>query len=222
MLSNKLSHRLDKQIAPFVRLLARFGVTANMLTVAGAITNAVAAATLVYGHFAVGGVLVLLGGTCDLLDGALARKTGQQSRFGAVLDSTLDRYSDVLPILGLMLYYSGWSENSVLRFGGMTLCGIVILGSLLVPYVRARAETIIEHCDVGIAERAERVLIFAAGLILNFDIPALWILAIITHATVIQRLWYVRAQLKKENQSEHGAGRPNKEEFAPSDYKGKL
>ncbi len=222
MLSNKLGHRLDKIAAPFVKVLARAGVTPNNLTIAGALTNVVAAGALVFGHFRVGGVLILLGGTFDLLDGALARSVKLQSPFGAVLDSTLDRYSDVLPILGLMLYYSGWTGNAPLRFGGMILCGIVILGSLLVPYVRARAENVIEQCGVGLGERAERVLIFAAGLIFDADIIALWILAILTHTTVIHRLWYVRAQLKRPKETGKSADEQNSHRFTVSEVKSKI
>lgn len=207
-------------MAPLARGLAALGVSPNMLTVAGAVTNLVAAFTLVYGHFCVGGVLVLMGGLFDLLDGALARVVGKQSRFGVVLDSTLDRYSDILPILGLSLYYSGWHPSGEVRFGGMALCGVVILGSLLVPYVRARAEPLVEKCDVGIAERAERVIIFAGGLIIGVDIGALWALAILTHLTVIQRLLYVRARLRQEPEASRPA-RPEGEELATSDAKTK-
>jgi len=222
MLSDRLGHGLDKFAAPFVCVLANWGITPNNLTVAGALTNVVAAAALVFGHFRIGGILILLGGSFDLLDGALARKIGLQSEFGAVLDSTFDRYSDVLPIFGLMLFYSGWSESGPLRFTGMLLCGIVILGTLLVPYVRARAENFIERCHVGIAERAERVIIFAGGLILDADIVALWILAIMTHFTVIQRLWYVKTQLKKERETEHNPGGQNSSQLSATELKIKI
>lgn len=207
-------------MAPLARGLAALGVSPNMLTVAGAVTNLVAAFTLLYGHFVVGGVFVLMGGLCDLLDGALARVVGRQSRFGGVLDSTLDRYSDVLPILGLSLYYSGWHPPGEMRFGGMALCGVAILGSLLVPYVRARAERFVEKCDVGIAERAERVIIFAGGLIIGVEVWALWALAILTHLTVIQRLLYVRAQLRQESDASSSTP-PEGEELTASDAKSK-
>jgi phosphatidylglycerophosphate synthase len=222
MISKLLNHRLDSAILPVSRFLGWLGVTPNSMTVAGAVTSAIAAVTLTFGHFRVGGVLVLLGGLFDLLDGALARNVGQQSEFGAVLDSTLDRYSDILPILGLMLFYSGWTRNSSLQFGGMILCGVVILGSLLVPYVRARAERFIEKCNVGVAERAERLIIFAGGLILNADILALWILAILTHLTVFHRLWYARVQLRREDESADHVQRPDGTKLVASDVKSKI
>jgi CDP-diacylglycerol--glycerol-3-phosphate 3-phosphatidyltransferase len=197
VLSSKLNHKFDKYLGPAVRGLARLGISPNMLTVAGAATNLVAAVALLYGYFRAGGILVILGGLCDLLDGALARTDGRQTRFGEVLDSTLDRYSDIVPIFGLLLYYSGWRNDGESRLGYMALCGVVILGSLLVPYVRARAESLVA-CNVGTAERAERVIIFAAGLIFLQILWALVILAILTHVTVIQRLLYVRARLTQK------------------------
>ncbi len=193
MLSSKLNHQFDKYLAPCVRLLSALKISPNMLTIAGAVTNLIAAAALMYGYFPVGGVLVIIGGLCDLLDGALARVQKKQTRFGEVLDSTLDRYSDSIPLFGLLLYYSGWNTGEA-RLAYMILCGVVILGSFLVPYVRARAESLVS-CNVGIAERAERVIIFAGGLILRRELWALWILAILTHLTVIQRLLHVRSRL---------------------------
>ncbi len=208
-------------MGPFVRALAGFGITPNMLTVSGVITNAVAGVTLVYGHFRVGGVLILLGGLCDLLDGALARTMHKQSSFGKVLDSTFDRYSDTLPILGLMLFYSGWSDFGHLEFGGMILCGLFVLGSLLIPYVRAKAESLGQDCDVGLAGRAERVIIFAIGLITNADIVALWILAVITHLTVLHRLLHVRSAIMEETESAKLV-EGESEELPASDVKTKL
>jgi CDP-diacylglycerol--glycerol-3-phosphate 3-phosphatidyltransferase len=212
MLSNKLKHRLDKPLTPLIRFLAAFGVSPNMLTVAGAIMNIAAAVMLVYGHLLIGGILVLIGGMFDLLDGALARVVSKQSRFGTILDSTLDRYSDAAPILGLLLHYSGWSPYFAIEPANMVLCGVVMIGSLLVPYVRARAESQGQVCDMGFAERAERVIIFAGGLILGIEVAALWALAILTHFTVIQRLLFVHAQLR-EGQEELDTSHPDREEL---------
>ncbi|MBI5118586.1 CDP-alcohol phosphatidyltransferase family protein [Candidatus Poribacteria bacterium] len=222
MLSSKLGHRLDKPLAPVARWLAGLGVSPNMLTVAGAIPNVVAAVVLAYGHYRVGGVIVLMGGAFDLLDGAVARVVGKQTRFGSILDSTLDRYSDALPIFGLMLYYSGWNPpEGRMRFGDMILCAAVVLGSLLVPYVRARAESLLQRCDIGLAERAERVIIFAVGLIINADVAALWILAVLTHLTVLQRLLYVRAHLHEAPEELEHAGSKGKK-LKPSNAKSNL
>ena len=200
MLSSKLNHKLDKPLGPLVRCLAGFGISPNMLSVAGAVMNVIAAAALIYGHLRSGSALIVVGGICDLLDGALARVTGKQSQFGSVVDSTLDRYSDGLPVLGLLLHYSGWVSGTT-RFGAMTLCSIVILGTFLVPYVRAKAESIGKRCDVGLAERAERIIILAGGLMIGAEIVSLWVLAVLTHLTVIQRLLHVSSQLGGESET---------------------
>lgn len=220
MLSSKLNHKLDKPLGPLVRWLARLGVSPNMLTVAGAIMNIAAAATLLFGHFRVGSALVIAGGLCDLLDGALARVTGMQSRFGNVLDSTLDRYSDMLPLFGLLLYYSGWRSGGT-RFSDMVLCSIVIVGSFLVPYVRAKAESLSTQCNVGLAERAERIIILAGGLMIGAEVVALWVLAVLTHVTVIHRLLHVRSQVAGRFESS-APSEPHDAEFAIHDTKGEL
>jgi CDP-diacylglycerol--glycerol-3-phosphate 3-phosphatidyltransferase len=157
----------------------------------------------------------------DLLDGALARVTDRQTRFGTVLDATLDRYSDAAPLLGLLLHYSGWSLYYAMRPGNMILCGVAMIGSLLVPYVRARAESQGQDCEVGFAERAERVIIFAGGLILGIETAALWTLAILTNITVIQRLLYVRAQLREEDEAERPA-QPDGKKLITRDAKGDI
>ena len=196
MLSRKLTHKLDKPLAPLVKQLPPLGISPNMLTVAGAILNASAAVAIAYGGFLMGGILVMVGGVFDLLDGALARVAGKESKFGNLLDSTLDRYSDIMPMIGLLIYYTGFPRAGDVRLGDIVLCGIVILGSLMVPYVRAKAESIGLRCDVGIAERAERIIIFSGGLVIGVDVGALWALAILTHLTVIQRVLYAHTQLR--------------------------
>lgn len=183
-----------------MRLLASLGITPNMLTTSGTLLNAGAAVVLTFGHLRLGGVLVITGGLCDLLDGALARVMDKQSQFGRLLDSTFDRYSDILPLLGLLVFFSGW--NSVpARVTDSIACALVIVGSFLVPYVRAKAESLGTDCDIGFAGRAERVIIFAAGLVLEWEILALWILAILTHLTVAQRLLYSKSRLQAEPQA---------------------
>lgn len=221
MLSRKLGHKLDKPLAPVARRLATFGVSPNMLTLAGLIMSAAAGVVLACGSLVLGGVLVLVGGLFDLLDGALARIADKQTPFGAVYDSTLDRYSDIIPILGLMLHYSGWRASVAPRIELMTLCCVVAAGAFLVPYVRARAEPLVGHCDIGVAERAERILIFGGGLVLGAETAALWALAVLTHLTVIQRLIYVHHQLR-EDSKECDAVPSDGEKIATSNAKSEL
>ena len=221
MLSSRLSHRLDRPLAPLVRHLARFGVSPNMLTVAGLTMNLAAGVVLAFGSLFLGGVFVLIGGFLDILDGTLARVSDKQSRFGGVLDSSLDRYSDIVPILGLMVHFSGWHRFTEMHLQNMILCCAVIVGTFLVPYVRARAEPLVGRCDVGIAERAERVIIFAGGLITGMEGIALWILAIITHLTVIQRLYHTHHRLREHSET-LGSTDGGAEEYVAPDAKSEL
>jgi CDP-diacylglycerol--glycerol-3-phosphate 3-phosphatidyltransferase len=199
MLSRKLEHRLDRPLGPVVRLLAGLGITPNVLTTSGVVLNVIAAVALVFGYLRLGGALIIVGGLCDLLDGALARVMDKQSQFGRLLDSTFDRYSDILPLLGLLVFYSGWNSG-LARVTDSIACALVIVGSFLVPYVRAKAEALGADCDVGLAGRAERVIIFAAGLMFRQEVVALWVLAVLTHVTVAQRLLHSRVRLGAEAQ----------------------
>jgi len=128
----------------------------------------------------------LFAASFDALDGALARLTGRQSRFGAFFDSTLDRYSEAVIYGGLLIYYvdQGVRTEPLLVYAA-------IIGSLMVSYSRARAEGLGLECKVGIATRLERVLIIAAGLILNQVTLALWLVAIFANLTAVQRIVYV-------------------------------
>jgi phosphatidylglycerophosphate synthase len=221
MLSRKLGHRLDKPLAPVVCSLASLGVSPNMLTVAGLIMSAAAGVVLAFDSLVLGGVLVLVGGLFDFFDGMLARVANKQTRFGEVYDSTLDRYSDIIPIFGLMLHYSGWRASAAPRFELMTLCCVVIAGTFLVPYVRARAEPLVGRCDIGFAERAERVILFGGGLVIGMEAAALLALAALTHLTIVQRLIYVRHQLK-ENSRDCDAAVSDDEKLADSNLKSEF
>ncbi len=179
------ARRVAEAIAGF---LARTGVTPNGLTLIGFGLNIAVAALLAGGFLRLGGILLLFAGAFDTLDGALARVTGLSSRFGAFLDSTLDRYSEAILLFGLS--FEG------LRRGDATLVLLsfaVVVGSLMVSYCRARAEGLDLDCEVGIAPRPERVLILGLGLIVGLETIALAILAVITHVTAVQRILHVRA-----------------------------
>jgi len=221
MLSRKLGHKLDKPLAPVVRSLADLGISPNMLTVAGLIMSAAAGVILALDSLVLGGVLVLVGGLFDLFDGMLARVANRQTRFGEVYDSTLDRYSDILPIFGLMLHYSGWHASAAPRFALMTLCCVAVAGTILVSYVRARAEPLVGRCDVGFAERAERVILFGGGLIIGVEVAALLALAVLTHVTLAQRLLYVRHCLQEDSRA-CDAAVSDGEKLADSNLKGEF
>lgn len=163
------------------------GLTPNALTIIGLLLNCAVAAVLWQGYLLSGGILVLGAGLFDLLDGAMARITGQITPFGSFLDSTLDRYSEVILYGGLLLYMLTTPDARV----GTILIYLTICGSILVSYARARAEALGYKLQVGLLARPERILILAAGLILGHPLWALWLLAIFTNITTIQRIYHL-------------------------------
>ncbi len=181
---------------PVVRLLARTSITPNVITWFG-FTLAVGAAVFITGgHLLAAGLVVLLAGFFDLLDGALARYTNRATRFGAVLDATLDRLSEGVLLLGIMVLYAREAETN-----GVLLAGAALLASMSVSYVRARAEAMGIECLVGLFTRLHRVIVLALGLLLSqlFDnalIIALAIIVGLSFFTVGQRLVYVWRQAK--------------------------
>ena len=176
-----------RQMAESVaRLLARTGAHPNHVTIAAMLLNAGVGVIIAMGHVQLGGVLVLVVALIDTLDGALARVTQKSTTFGAFLDSTLDRYSEGFILLGLLVHLSASGDRL-----GMALCFVVLLGSLMVSYTRARAEGLGMRCEVGVAPRPERVAILSIGLIIGWTLPALAILAVLTHLTALQRILHV-------------------------------
>jgi CDP-diacylglycerol--glycerol-3-phosphate 3-phosphatidyltransferase len=170
-------------IASFVQLT---GISPNVVTVVGFCLATVAAVFIAQGQFLTGGIVLLISGIFDALDGTLARVAGRVSRYGAFLDSTIDRYSEAVLCLGLLIYYN--------RLGNQTeviLVYLTIIGSLLVSYTRARAEGIGISCKVGIFTRAERWITLSLGLLLNQMVIALWVLAVLSNLTALQRIYAV-------------------------------
>jgi CDP-diacylglycerol--glycerol-3-phosphate 3-phosphatidyltransferase len=176
---------------PIVGILSKSGITPNALTLINLALNIVAAYVIVTGHFLLGGGLVLVSGLFDLLDGALARFTKQTTKFGAILDSTVDRISEAAILCGLLIWYlaRGGRLEIVLIFA-------VLIGSFLVSYVRARAEGLGWQCQVGLFTRAERVIVLAIGLLINQIFIALCVLVVFVFTTVVQRLVYLWKQGK--------------------------
>jgi CDP-diacylglycerol--glycerol-3-phosphate 3-phosphatidyltransferase len=181
---------------PVVRLLARTPLTPNAVTWLGFIVSLGAAALIVTRHFLAAGVVVLVAGAFDLLDGALARLTGRTTRFGAILDSTLDRLSEAALLLGLVYVFAREGE-----VGWCLLAGFSIVGSLVVSYIRARMEGLGIECKAGLFTRPERVVVLALGLLLSrFDYALVAALALVTafsYITAGQRLFFAWRQTKK-------------------------
>jgi CDP-diacylglycerol--glycerol-3-phosphate 3-phosphatidyltransferase len=148
------------------------------------------------GHFVPGGVLVLVAGLFDLLDGAVARFTKRSTKFGAILDSTSDRVSEAAILAGLLVWYV--RQQASLEEVGLEIVLVlifaVLVGSFLVSYLRARAEGLGLQCQIGLFTRAERVIVLAIGLLVDQVFIALCILVAFVSITVVQRLVYLRKQ----------------------------
>ncbi len=187
MLSERARQMTRGLLSDVAGIIARTGLTPNMLTWLGLFLNGITAWVLSRGAFTAGGLLALVAGAFDALDGSLARATGRVSKFGAFLDSSLDRLSEAVLYLGLLWYFAG-------RPGGreeIALTYLAIVGSLLVSYTRARAEGLGYECKVGLFTRLERVLVLALGLLSGWIRIALWILAIGSFFTAFHRMWHV-------------------------------
>jgi CDP-diacylglycerol---glycerol-3-phosphate 3-phosphatidyltransferase len=204
MVTDRVGVPLEALRDACVEGLARTRVRPNVLTLCGLVVSLVAAGFASMGRFVPAGLLLLVAGAFDALDGAIARRTNQSSRFGAFLDSVLDRYADLSVLLGLMLHYAAawggagagaarpglpWSNPALVFAAG------ALLGSALTPYARARAESLVAECKVGVAERPERLVILVVGLLFDRVVPALGVLAVLANVTVLQRLFYVRRVL---------------------------
>ena len=183
-----ISKRITK---PLVPLLHKIGLSPDTVTWIGLAINIAAAAVVALGHLLVGGILLLVAGLFDILDGALARFSNKTTTFGAILDSTFDRLSEAILLCGLLLY-------SVLQGNTLEIYLIfaTLVGSFLVSYIRARAEGIGIECSVGLFTRAERVIILALGLLLNQVLIVLIILTLFSFFTVGQRMIHVYRKAK--------------------------
>ena len=182
---------------PIVQLLARTPITPSALTWIGFLITAGAAALIITKHLLAAGFVVLLAGFFDTLDGALARHINKETRFGAILDSTLDRLSEAVLLIGLLVLYA--LEQS---FPQLVLVSVALVSSQLVSYIRAKAEALGLECTVGLFTRPERVVVLALGLLLSQFayalITALAIIAVFSFITVVQRLVYVWQQTKSK------------------------
>lgn len=186
MLSDKFGHALDKPLEAFTR---KIPLAPNFITVTGFVLTF--ASSLVLAHDLVLGAFFLLPACFfDMLDGMVARIRGQSTLFGAFLDSVLDRYSDAFILLAIAWNFE-ISENMI----GVYLCLSSLVGSLIISYARARAEGVGVLCTHGLMERPERMILLFIGAVSGYMVPALWMLSVLTHLTVLQRIFYTRKQL---------------------------
>lgn len=165
--------------------LAATGIHPNILTFTGLLVNSAAAVLFTLGKFRWAAAVIFLAGIFDLTDGPVARKQGRVSAFGAFFDSMIDRYSDMVLYMGLVVYYA-----TIGRFLYVVLAVVAMAGSFMVSYSRARAESLIPTCKVGFMERPERVVLLIIGGVFNRMAPALWAIAAFSTITVIHRIVY--------------------------------
>jgi CDP-diacylglycerol--glycerol-3-phosphate 3-phosphatidyltransferase len=195
-----LPHSVPRRVTdPIVGVLARIGVTPNHITTVGFAGNVAAGVFAALGDFVIAGVIMLVFSALDLLDGALARATGKASAFGAVYDSVLDRLSEAAVLAGLVWYYGQKGDSNE----EIALCFAALVGSIMVSYVRARAQTVGYELREGLFTRAERVILLAGGLIIEGALLdgvriTLWVLAIMANVTAVQRLIAVRQHFEHE------------------------
>ncbi len=190
-----------RMLAPLVRLLTKWGVNPNLLTLAGVIITCFATVAFFMKSPRLGGFLVLLGGLCDAIDGSLARNAGKATRFGALLDSSVDRYAEFVMLFGIGGYFLMIADyvNSAVTF--LALCG-----SFMVSYTRARAESLGLAAKVGVMQRPERIVFLGTGALIH---PialtiAIWMVAIFANFTALQRLRFAFKQ-------DSGAPKPDHE-----------
>lgn len=169
------------------RILLKLGISADILTYTGLLLAGVSGYLIFLGEFFWGGVVLLISGILDTLDGAVARLANKADAFGGILDSTLDRFGDAF-VLGGLLFYCSFEVYDLYAL----LAFITLMGSFAISYVRARAECEIDSCRVGFWERGERLVFLALALVLNNVPIALWILAIGSLQTALFRLFYAK------------------------------
>src|SRR5271170_4140806 len=190
-----------KVIHWIVRGLALSKIHPNVLTALGLAINIGAAALLAVGQFRWAGVVIIGAGVFDMVDGRVARETNRVTRFGGFFDSVLDRYSDLALLMGLLVYYA-----TINRFFYIVLTAIVMTGSVMVSYTRARAENTIPKCKVGFLERPERVVLLIIGGLFDRMAPVLWVLAVLSNVTVVHRMIYTWWETKQLEDAQRGTG----------------
>lgn len=192
MISNAIGRTGKFILGLIVRVLSRLRINPNIITFTGVLISFWAACNFGFGKMFQGALIVILAGLFDMLDGEVARSSRTVTRFGAFYDSVIDRYSDMILLQGLMVWYAGQH-----RLGYVVLVGVVLMGAILTSYTRARAESLIETCKVGFMERPERIVLLIIGGLTNRMEAVLWVLAVLGNWTVINRIYYTWKELPK-------------------------
>jgi CDP-diacylglycerol--glycerol-3-phosphate 3-phosphatidyltransferase len=191
MISGKIGEGAQVILRRIISVLIFFRVRPNHLTFFGFIISMGVAYYFAMGEFRLAGIVLIIAGLFDMVDGMVARQLGQETPFGAFFDSIMDRYSDLIMYLGLIIYY-GRAD----RINYVVLVGIVMMGSVLTSYARARAECLIPKCKVGFLERPERIVLLLIGSFYGFMDPVIWVIAVLSNWTVVHRILYTRAVIR--------------------------
>lgn len=206
MLTNLMRRWGSVIIDPIARITSQTGISPNGVTFIGFLLTTVVASLLAGGYLQLAGALLVVAAFFDAVDGSLARQLKRVTSFGAFLDSTVDRFSEAVLFLGVLIHFQGKGASTE-----VILTYIAIVGSLMVSYTRARGEGIGVSIKGGLLTRLERVVVLIAGLLLNQLTIALWILALLTNVTALQRIWLAwqatggnTRSLKPEMQSAKG------------------
>jgi CDP-diacylglycerol--glycerol-3-phosphate 3-phosphatidyltransferase len=170
--------------------LSNLGIHPNILTLIGLVVNVIACVLFAKGLFFAAGLVIAFAGIFDMADGEVARRTQRVTEFGAFFDSIIDRYSDMVLLLGLVIWYA-----KIDRIFYVGLTGMVLIGSVMTSYTRARAESLISQCKVGFLERPERIVLLVIGCLSDRMAAVLWVMAILSNWTVSQRIWYTWREL---------------------------
>jgi CDP-diacylglycerol---glycerol-3-phosphate 3-phosphatidyltransferase len=196
--------RMKGLVEPIAAFFVRLGLHPNTMTLFGLAGNIVGAVFLATGHMTIGGLLILVSGWFDGLDGAMARQLNQPTKFGAFVDSVTDRWSEMAIFLGLLIYYLGRPDPLIYCL----LVFVATMGSVMVSYTKSRAEALGFDCNVGLLTRMERYLVMAPLLVLNLPQVALWVIAILANVTALQRTAYVRKQAYDKLRAAAAKGAP--------------
>ena len=219
MFGASIGRGASRIISAMVRGLARRRINPNVLTVIGVSINVLCGVMFGLGHFFWAGIILIVANVFDMLDGSVARLTGQVTRFGGFLDSTFDRISDMAAFVGLMVFYArATPQHSTLY---VLLSGLAMVGSVLVSYASARAESLIPKCDVGFLRRPERVVLLIIGalsthpgsqsLFANRMPAVLWILAVGSFWTFAYRVYHTWSELNRASQTQSAGATPEPE-----------
>lgn len=202
MISEKIGQVAQVLLKGIVKAMTFLRIHPNHLTFLGFVMSILTAYAFSRGRFGIAGVILIVAGLFDIVDGMVARIGNAVTPFGAFFDSIMDRYSDLIMYLGLIVWYGKQD-----RLTYVVLVGVVMMGSVLTSYARARAECWISQCKVGFLERPERIVLLIIGSFYLME-PVLWVIAVLSNWTVVHRIFYTRGQIIDSSASVSGRSSP--------------